>query len=411
MAKTGLKRSVGQLALIFYGTGTMVGAGFYALVGKVAGEAGLLLPLALLVAAIVAGFAVLSYGELVRNYPLSGGEAVYVQRAFNRPWLGGAVGWAVMLTGIVSAAALGHAFANYLAVFVSLPDWLVLTTFTLVLGGITAWGIRESVLVAVAITVLEILGLLVVAGLLLFIDDAPSLPADWPALTGTNRADTSWAALLPGVISGGFLAIYAFIGFEDMVNIAEEVHEPERVLPRSLIAALLITTLLYLLVGGIAVLSVPLELLTESDAPLAEIVRAQGEGWAMFIGLAGLLAGVNGALVQFVMASRVMYGMSTEKMAPRIFDKVNSRTRTPLMATLAVTLAVGMLALAFPIETLARVTSFIILIVFGVMHASVIRLRFRSDAAWQGRLPAWVPALGLLVVVALLVFQVESLTG
>lgn len=406
MAQATLERSIGPIALVLYGTGTMVGAGFYALVGKVAGEAGVLLPFALLFAAIVAGFAVLTYGELVRNYPRSGGEAVYVQRAFKRYWLGGAVGWAVMLTGVVSAAALGHAFANYLTVFVTLPDWLVLSAFTLVLGGITAWGIRESVAVAVAITVLEVVGLLVVAGLLLIIDNGPRPPTELMAAT-----DTNWLALLPGVVSGGFLALYAFIGFEDMVNVAEEVHEPERILPRSLIAALLITTLLYLLVGGIAVLSVPLDVLTESEAPLAEIVRAQGEGWAMFIGLAGLLAGVNGALVQFVMASRVLYGMSSEDMAPRLFGSISPRTRTPLIATLAVTLVIGLLALAFPIETLARITSFIILTVFGVMHASVIRLRFRSDAEWQGKLPVWVPALGLLIVVALLVFQVQSLAG
>ena len=403
-----LKRSIGFFALVFYGTGTMVGAGFYALVGKVAGSAGALLPLALLVASIVALFAVLTYGELVKRYPRAGGEAIYAQRAFRRRWLGGAVGWAVMLTGIVSAATLAHAFQNYLGVFISLPDWLVLSLFVLTLGLITAWGIEESVTFAVTITALEITGLLVVAGLLVYVGvDSPDAGLSAGELLPPDAS--GWWAVIPGILSGGFLAIYAFVGFEDMVNVAEEVEAPKNNLPKALLWALALTTALYLLVSIAAVLSVPLDVLVESEAPLAEIVRAQGEGWAKFIGFAGLLAGVNGALVQFIMASRVLYGMGGEGMAPQVFDSVAHRTRTPIRATVAVTLVIGVLAIGFQIEALARATSFVILMVFAVMHASVLRLKWTGDEEWREGLPAWVPAVGLVIVIALLVFQAQEM--
>lgn len=399
-----LKRSIGFFALVLYGTGTMVGAGFYALVGKVAASAGALLPLALLVAAMVALFAVLSYCELSKHYPLAGGAAVYAERAFERRWIGSAVGFAVMLTGIVSAATLAHAFQNYLGVFVELPDWLVLLAFTAVLGGLTAWGIDESVNVAVTITVLETLGLLVVAGLLLTLPQDLALPES--PLPGGNE---DWLAILPGVVAGGFLAIYAFLGFEDMVNIAEEVNAPKRIMPRALLWSLGLVTGLYLLVSTIAVLAIPLDMLIESEAPLADIVRAQGEGWALFIGFAGLLAGVNGALVQFIMGSRILYGMAGEGMAPRVFDSVNPRTQTPIRSTVFVTLVVAVLAIAFPLETLARTTSFIVLFVFAAMHGAVIRLRLKAEGEWATGLPVAVPAVGILIILALLVFQVQQM--
>ncbi|MDX1442721.1 MAG: APC family permease [Gammaproteobacteria bacterium] len=397
-----LKRSIRFPALVLYGTGTMVGAGFYALVGKVAASAGVLLPLALLVAATVALFAVLSYSELSKHYPMAGGAAVFAERGFNRRWVGSAVGWAVMLTGIVSAATLAHAFQNYLGVFVELPDWIVLLGFTLLLGALTAWGIEESVNVAVTITVLETVGLLVVAGLLLTLPQDLALPD-----TLLPGSDGDWLVIIPGVISGGFLAIYAFLGFEDMVNVAEEVQAPKKTMPRALLWSLGLTTGLYLLVSSIAVLAVPLETLVESEAPLADIVRAQGEGWRMFIGVAGLLAGVNGALVQFIMGSRILYGMADEGMAPRVFDKVNARTRTPIRSTIVVTVVIAVLAIGFPLETLARTTSFIVLFVFAAMHGAVLRLRLRAEGEWATGLPVWVPVTGLLIVAALLIFQVQ----
>jgi len=398
-----LRRSISLPALTFYSLGTMVGAGFYALLGEVAAIAGPLTPWAFLAACVTALFAVLTYAEFVTRYPRSGGIAIYAQRAFRGNRIGAIVGWAAMATGIVSAAALTHAFAGYLGEFVRLPDWLVFIAFTFVLGGLAAWGISQSVAIAVTITVIEVAGLLLVASVVL-------VSGDWQGVEPVELLPSLSAFDAGAILIGGFLSLYAFIGFEDLVNVAEEAHRPEYAMPRALVYSLIVTALLYVGVSLVAVLAVSMPELQGSEAPLADVVRGRGAGWATLIGLIGLLAGINGALVQIIMASRVLYGMAREDMGPSWFDSVHPKTRTPVRATILVMLIVLVLALAFEIVTLAGITSFIILLLFAVLHIGLLRLKRRAPRS-EGALvlPAWVQWTGLVTIAVLLLARGASL--
>lgn len=389
MKEASLKRSVTLPFLVLYGVGTIVGGGFYALLGKVAGEAGMYAPVALLVTGLLALLISLSFAEVSSRFPVSAGEARYVQEGLGRTWLATTVGWLVILTGVVSAAALAVATTGFLLDMIAFPRALGIVLLVLLMGGVAAWGIGQSVAVVTLITVIE-------CGALAY--------AAWAADAGVADFAARWSELVPpmqpaawaGIFSGAFLAFYAFIGFEDMVNLAEEVRNVRRVLPVALVASVVVATLLYLWVGVAAVLSVPPDELAAANTPLATVV--QGEGWYATTGmrLVSLLTGINGALVQVIMASRVAYGLARRDQAPGWLGNVNPATRTPVRATALVTAVVLALALFFPLTTLARITSSIILVVFGLVCLSLWRIARRDpDRSGEGpRFPRWVPLAG-----------------
>ncbi len=394
---TTLKRSINLPLLCFYGLGTILGAGIYVLVGKVAGAAGLYAPIAFLVAALIAGLTGLSYAELSARMPRSGGEAVYVEQAFHRRWLSGLIGWGVVATGLVSAATICRGFVGYLELFVHLPELLVITLLVLAMVVLAAWGIAESVGIAAAITLLELLGLLLVvvgAG-----DNFATLPIRWRELV----PGFEWQAWL-SIAVGAFLAFYAFIGFEDMVNIAEEVKEPQRVMPRAIIIALLIATPLYVVVAVLAVLALPIDQLAESRAPLADILDQGSWVSAQWIAVISLIAALNGALVQIIMASRVVYGMARQGNAPGSMSHVNASTRTPVRATVLVGGLVWLMAILFPLVTLASITSLIILVVFAVVNLSLLSIK--RGGPGPVNIPFWIPGLGAVLCLLLVALQV-----
>ncbi|MDX1486655.1 MAG: amino acid permease, partial [Acidiferrobacterales bacterium] len=354
-----LKRSLSLPLITFYGIGTIVGAGIYVLIGEVAGLAGIYAPVAFALAALIAGFSAFSYAELSARYPRSAGEAVYVDAAFHRPLLSALTGWAVVLIGIVSAATIANGFVGYLHLFVQVPEGLAISSLVVALGLLAIWGISESVWVATVITVLELLGLLMV--LFLAGDSLAQLPHRWSELVPALES-TPWV----GIVLGAFIAFYAFIGFEDMVNVAEEVKNPQRNLPLAIILALFITSGIYILIALTAVLAVPPEVLSQSKAPLATLIEEAGNHSPVSIGLISLIAVVNGALIQIIMASRVVYGMAQQHAAPTTFAVVNPKTQTPIRATVLIIIAVLTLALWLPLVKLATITSFITLMVFAL---------------------------------------------
>lgn len=405
MTETALKRSISLPSLTLYSLGTIVGAGFYALLGDVAAIAGPLTPWAFLAGCIAALFAMLTYAEFATRYPQSGGVAIYAQRAFGKEGLSGLLGWTAIATGVVSAAVLTHAFAGYLTEFIRLPDWLVFTLFVLALGALAAWGISESVMVAVVITAIEVGGMLLVAGAV--ISGGEFRGAEPSALVPSLSMMDAGAILL-----GGFLSLYAFIGFEDVVNVAEEVKQPRRTLPKALMISLGITTLLYLGVSIVAVLATPLPELQGSEAPLADVVRRRGPGWAVTVSLIGLLAGINGALVQIIMASRVMYGMGRDGISFSWLGVAHPYTRTPVRATIFASMLVLVLALSLDIAALAGITSFIALLLFAVMHAGLLRLKHCEESAPDAFvLSPVIQWLGLATIAILMVARVLSWLG
>lgn len=393
-----LKRGLSLLLLSFYGIGTILGAGIYVLVGKVAGAAGLATPLAFLIAAVLVLFSAFSYAELSARFPKSAGEAVYISEGLGWSWLAVLVGLMIVGIGVTSTATLLHGFVGYVQVLLPLPGPLVITLLVLLLAGVVGWGISQSAWIAGLMTVVEIFGLLLVL---------------WVARDAFGGVPDQLGALLPltdltlaaGVLAGAFVAFYAFIGFEDIVNVAEEVREPERNLPRAILIAWLVTTVLYLAVATVSVLTLDRAALSGSDAPLALIYQSVTGRTPVVLTAIGLVSVLNGALIQVIMASRVLYGMSRRGWLPTVLGRVHPTTRTPLIATGLVSAVILAMALWLPLLSLAKLSSLITLTVFTLVNLALLRLKLSQPAVQTFTVPVWVPALGVLVNVAFMASQ------
>jgi amino acid transporter len=374
---------------VLYGLGTTIGAGIYALTGVVAGRAGMGAPLAFALASLLALFTALSFAELSSRFPRAGGEAVYVREGLRGRRLSTLVGILVVFAGVVSAATVSVGVVGYLGEFVSVPRLWAIGVAVLLIGGVAAWGIRESIVLAGLLTLVEIGGLLAVVGY--GVEHLTALPARVGEMLPSDVG--AWRA----VGGAAVLAFYAFLGFEDMVNVAEEVREVRRTMPRAILLTLLVTTVLYALVTTVAVLVVPPEELAASDAPLS-LVFARSGGPAAALGVIAIFALLNGALVQVVKASRVLFGLADQGSLPARLARVHSRTRTPLLATMLATGATLLLALAFPLAVLAETTSAITLAVFTLTNLSLVLVKRRGPApAGATTFPIWVPGVGFVV--------------
>jgi basic amino acid/polyamine antiporter, APA family len=397
VTSTGLKRSLSLPMLALYGLGTTIGAGIYALIGEVAAVAGMQAPLAFLVASVMAGLTAFSFAELSSRFPRSAGEAFYVQQAFGVRALAILIGLMVVFAGVVSAAAIVNAFVGYLHEFLDTPREVAIVAIVAVLGVVAAWGIAESVAAAGVVTVVEIGGLLMViwAGS----GEISKLPDALPQMLPTMQ----WTSV-SGIMTGAVLAFFAFIGFEDMVNVAEETKDPTRTLPLAIVITLIVTTLIYMIVSVIAVLAVPLDELISHEAPLALIYERNTGRPATILSMIGIIAVLNGALIQIIMASRVLYGLGVQSLLPGVLATVNERTQTPLVATTVVVGIILILALGFGLASLAATTSLITLTIFAVVNGALIRIRLRDGRPATGTsYPLAVPILGLLVSVGFLV--------
>ena len=398
----GLNRRIGLAQMVFFGLGTVLGAGIYVLVGKVSLAAGMLAPLAFLVAALVAWVTAMSYSQLVVLLPLSAGEAAYTDAAFRRAWLTRLTGLMIIFTGIVSAATLAVGFIGYLNEFVPVPRSSGVVAVLVLLGGFACWGIRQSMWMLVAMTSLEVGGLVwVIAACGDVLSAVPAHASELFLPSGVQ-----WLA----VMSGAFLAFYAFIGFEDMVNVAEEVVRPDRTMPRAIVIVIVLSTVLYMLVATIAVLSLPLETLQNSVAPMSDVLRSRYPDAARWIAAISVVAILNGVLAQVIMAARVLYGMAEQGRLPGWFARINVHTRTPVRATVVIVALIMLAALALPLATLAQSTSFIVLLVFTLVNLALYRLGRREGLGVRLTLPHY-PRLGALLCLLLLAAQFVALVA
>jgi APA family basic amino acid/polyamine antiporter len=395
-----LQRAIRLPGLVLYGVGTTVGAGVYGLLGVVAGRAGASAPLAFLLASILAAFTALSFAELSARIPKAGGEAIYVHRGFGHVGLARIVGVLTALAGTVSAATVSTAFVGYLGELVSVPYVLAILGVVLGVGAIAVWGTAKAVAVAGLMTLVEVGGLLLVVAF---------AGEHWLALP--ERAPELWPGFDPsawdGVVGAALVAFYAFLGFEDMVNVAEEVEDVQRTLPLGILLTLGITALLYVLVATSAVLVVDPAELGRSQAPLALVFERAG-GNPVLLTVIALFAMLNGALIQLMKSSRVVYGMGSMGWIPSAWSRIHPRTRTPIRATLLVTAVAGGLALAFPLDALAAITSRITLVTFALANLALVVLKRREPAPRGVRtVPVLVPWLGfgLSLGFALFVWQ------
>lgn len=393
-----LKRSISLPLVTFYGIGTILGAGIYVLVGKVAGEAGMATPFAFLLASLLAGFSAFSYAELASRYPRSAGEAVYLHAAFGIQHFSMIMGLLIITIGLVSTATLIHGFVGYLGVFIEVNPWLTKLLVLVVLSSIVTWGIGQSVIFASVLTIIEIFGLLIIIWVTREkLVDAPMMMGQFipPMETG----------VLVGVLMGAFIAFYAFVGFEDIVNVAEEVIDPVKNVPRAVIWSLVVTTLFYFIISIAAVITLAPEKLASSDAPLAMIYQHQTGQPATVIAVISLLSVINGALIQIVMASRVLYGLSEQKWIPAFFGHVNKSTRTPINATLIVSSVILILVLWLPLLSLAKLTSLITLIVFALINLALFVVKLKEGKHEAFSIPLWIPLTGFITCGSFVTFQ------
>ncbi|WP_421716888.1 APC family permease [Arcobacter arenosus] len=403
LRKVLLKRDISLIMLVFYGLGNILGAGIYVLIGKVSGIADIYTPFSFLLAAFIVLFTSLTYAELSSRFPYSAGEALYAKKAFNSKYLSIIIGFMIALSGILSSATILHGFYGYVSTFISIPKTLSSISLIIILCFIAILGIAKSVKFAAILTCVEIFGLLFI----LFI-----------GFENINFNEVSMVKFIPDfkisiwytISIGAFLAFYAFIGFEDMVNIAEEVKEPTKTMPKAIIIALIVSTMLYILVTIVSILAINPSELSKSVAPLADVYSKLTNKEPILLSFIGMFAVINGALVQIIMVSRLFYGMGENNWLPKIFSNINEKTRTPIFSTVVASFLVLIFTLWLPIVTLASLTSFFIFIIFTLMNLSLIKIK-REVPNPEGVLvyPIWIPIVGVIVNVSLLIIQLFSI--
>ena len=396
-----LLRSLTLTHAVLYGLGVTIGAGIYVLVGIAAGRSGMHAPLAFLGAALVMGFSAATFAELGTRMPVSASEAAYVQAAFRRDWLSLAVGLLVIATATVSAATISVGSAGYVAVFLPVPAWWIISGVVLAMGVVACLATVQSVTFAGLMTVIEVGGLvlIIVAGLGHGTDVVTRLPEIWPSAGDS----TAWI----GVAGTALIAVFAFIGFEHLVNVAEEMKEPSRTLPRALFLTLGLTALIYGLVVWIAVTAVPPQELAGSSAPLALVFERLTGLPLVTMSAIAVVATLNGIIVHMIMIARVIYGLADQGNLPKTLTRLNPVTHTPLLATAIGVGAILGLALAVPLAGLADLTARFTLVIFAVVNLALIRIKSRSEASPSGAFicPRWVPFAGL--VSSVLLFAVD----
>lgn len=397
-----LKRVLSLPQLLLYGLGTTIGAGIYALVGELAAESGYSALASFFFAGLMASLTAFSFAELSGRYPQAAGAAMYVREGFGSVSVSTIVGLLVIAAGLVSAAALVSAMVSQLQAYIEFPRMLGVVLIVLLLGAIALWGIAESVAVAGLITLVEIGGLLLVM---------------WVSRGALVDSSEQWMLILEGfkpshwgvAYAGALLAFYAFIGFEDMVVVAEEVKDVSRTMPLAILLTLLITSLLYLSIMAMVLLTFTPAQLAQSVTPLVDMYRHHHGGSGWMIGVIAMFAVINGALIQIIMAARVMYGLANRGQLPTIFAGINTRTRTPLISTVVATLIVLVLTAVGRLVTLAELTSVIMLAVFAAGNLALWRIKGRDkdrDISTEDLpfcFPRWIPALGFLVSVSFVV--------
>lgn len=433
-----LHRVMGPWLLLLFIVGDILGTGIYALTGQVAKQVGGVVWMPFLVAFAVALVTAFSYLELVTKYPRAAGAALYTHRAFGIHFITFIVAFAVMCSGITSASTASRAFAANLsnAFDLNLAGGIGITLVGLAFMALVAIvnfrGVGESVKANVILTCVELTGLLIIIVIGLMAIGAGE--GDVSRITQFNPAAERGAFW--SVIAATTLAFFAMVGFEDSVNMVEECKEPRRNFPKILLTGLVITGLIYVLVSISSVTLVAPEQLGEGETPLLQVVQAGAPGFPLEIfGLITMFAVANSALINMLMASRLVYGMSRERVLPAIFGKVHEGRRTPYIAIGFTTLlAFGLITFVGEVPALGGTTALLLLCVFTVVNIAVLVLRkdrvghdhFRTPTIlpviagiccaflagpWTGRDPVQYKIAGILLGIGIVLWVVTVLVN
>lgn len=389
-----LSRALGVASLTFYGVGIILGAGIYSVLGAAAGRVGAALWISFVLSSAIALLTALSYAELATMLPHASAEFSYLRRAFPRaPAFALVVGLLVALSGAATAATVAIAFGGYLQAFGPVPVMLAAAGLLAAALALNVIGVKESSWVNIAFTAIE------AGGLVLFI----ALGATSEGF-GAALAEAPSSAVLPGAA----LVFFSFLGFENVANLAEEAKQPQRDLPRAILASLAIASLLYVGVAVAAVALLPPEQLSATQAPLADAARSHSPRLAGVLGGIALFATANTALVSMLVASRVVFGIAREGDLPRALAALLPRRKTPWVALLSVAAVSGVLLPFGTVAVVASLSSFAALLAFASVNAALIALRRREpERERRFRVPGEVagvpllPALGAIATLAI----------
>lgn len=402
-----LQRSLGLGSLTFYGVGVILGAGIYSILGEAAGVAGMALWWSFLLASLAAILTGLAYAELTSMFPQAGAEYVYLRVAWpNATWLPATLGWVLVATGIATTATVSLAFAGYASRFLPFPPWAIAALLIVAAGALNVLGANEASWANIIFTLIE------VAGLVALIIVGVRTPDFWHVFTTPPH---------PGVLGGAALIFFAYLGFEEIANLAEEARQPARDLPRAIFIAVAISTTLYILVAAASVTLLDPALLAASPSPLAEAMQAGRPALAGALAGVALFATANTALITMMAASRLLFAMARGGDAPAMLSRTLARRRTPANALKLI--VVGSL-FCLPIGSVGvvgGVASLLALVTFAAVNAAIVRLRFTHPETLRPfRVPLTLrrvpmPAIfGFLVVVLLMAGfepQVYVITG
>jgi len=382
-----LQRTLGLWQLTVSGVGIVIGAGIYVLIGEAAADAGSMLWLSFFLAAVLAGLTGLSYAELAGLFPRAGAEYEFARQAFNE-FTGFVAGWMMIGANLVAAAAVSIGFAQYLRYFVDVDVSVGAVGLLAALTVVVISGVHRSIWLSVVLVIAQVGGLLLVIG------------AGASHLGNHSLAEGASAS---GVLAASALVFFAFIGFDEIVTLSEETRDAARVVPRALLLALGISTLLYVAVGIVAVSAVGAEALSTSERPLALAMEDAlgGRSASVIAGLA-LAATMNTTLLVLTAASRLIYGMSQGGALPPVFERLGPRGQAPWVAALASLGVAVPFALSGQIGLVAEVTNFAIYAIFIIVNLAVIRLRLTQPLAVRSfRIPLSVGPVPITAVLGL----------
>ena len=399
-----LKRHMGLFSLTLYGVGLTLGAGIYVLIGEAAGFAGNSMWISFILGAIVAIFAGLSYAELAALFPKAAAEYVFVKNAFKSEFIGFQVGWLTAITSMIVGATVALGFGGYFSQFIDIPITASAILLLVVLSIISFIGIRQSAWANTIFALITIGGL----GIIIF------LGVTSPVSEPIDYFDTPNG--ITGIILAFVLIFFAFIGFEDMANVAEEVKKPKKTLPRAIILSIIITGVIYILVSLSAVRILDWEVLSNSAAPLADVAtKGLGMSGGITMSIIALFATASTVLITLVAGARILYGMAKSNSLPSIFQRVHPKTGTPWIAVIGILITSVIFTLIGDIVIVANIVVFAIVITFAMINLSVILLRYvKSDEERPFRVPLNVgkfpilPLIGFFITVYMaLQFELE----
>jgi amino acid transporter len=399
-----LKRVMGPGLLLLFVVGDILGTGVYALTGKVAAEVGGAVWLPFLCAFIVALLTATSYLELVTKYPRCGGAAVYTHKAFGIHFLTFLLTFAVMCSGLTSASSASKAFSENFFAAVGIDTsrgsvlMVVALAFMTLIALVNLRGVGESVKTNVVLTCVELSGLLIVIAV-----------GAWALAHGNGDTSRLTEFSTPGDESGfgavtaaTALAFFAMVGFEDSVNMAEETKDPVRIFPKIMITGLTITGVIYILVAISSIALVSAEDLSKGSTPLLKVVEAGAPAFPLQIfAWITMFAVANSALINMLMASRLLYGMAHERVLPGPLGRILRGRRTPWVA-IAFTTALAFFLIGFAdLAALGGTTAFLLLCVFTIVNVAVLVLRRDKVEHKHFTAPTLLPVLGAILCVYL----------